>query len=76
MVSANTPDLTDGKLVFFTTIEKAKISPTSAACDLVKLHVVKNANKGPCGNLQEKRFIDGKVVAEADFGAMIVDPDR
>jgi 3-hydroxyacyl-[acyl-carrier-protein] dehydratase len=76
MVSANTPDLTDGKLVFFTTIEKAKFRQPVRPGDLVKLHVVKNANKGPLWKFAGKASVDGKVVAEADFGAMIVDPDR
>ena len=76
MVSANTPDLTDGKLVFFTTIEKAKFRQPVRPGDLVKLHVVKNANKGPLWKFAGKASVDGKVVAEANFDAMIVDPDR
>ena len=44
--------------------------------DVVKLHVVKNTNKGPLWKFAGKASVDGKLVAEADFGAMIVDPDR
>ena len=76
MVSANTPDLTDGKLVFFTTIEKAKFRQPVRPGDIINLHVVKNTNKGPLWKFVGKASVDGKVVAEANFGAMVVDPDR
>ena len=76
MVAATIPDLTDGKLVFFTTVEKAKFRQPVRPGDAVKLYVVKNTNKGPLWKFTGKASVDGKVVAEADFGAMIVDPDR
>ena len=76
MVAATIPDLTDGKLVFFTPVEKAKFRQPVRPGDAVKLHVVKNTNKGPLWKFTGKAVVDGKVVAEADFGAMIVDPDR
>ena len=76
MVSTSFPDLTDGKLVFFTTVEKARFRQTVRPGDVVKLHVAKNANKGPLWKFVGKASVDDKVVAEAEFGAMIVDPDR
>ncbi len=76
MVAATIPDLTTGKLVFFTTVEKAKFRQPVRPGDVVKLHVVKNTNKGPLWKFTGKASVDGKLVAEADFGAMIVDPDR
>ena len=76
MVAATIPDLTDGKLVFFTTVERAKFRQPVRPGDAVKLHVVKHTNKGPLWKFTGKASVDGKVVAEADFGAMIVDPDR
>ncbi len=76
MVAATTPDLTVGKLVFFTTVEKARFRQPVRPGDVVKLHVVKNTNKGPLWKFVGKASVDGKLVAEADFGAMIVDPDR
>ena len=76
MVAATIPGLTDGKLVFFTTVEKAKFRQPVRPGNAVKLHVVKNTNKGPLWKFTGKALVDGKVVAEADFGAMIVDPDR
>ena len=76
MVAATIPDLTTGKLVFFTTVEKARFRQPVRPGDVVKLHVVKNTNKGPLWKFTGKASVDGKLVAEADFGAMIVDPDR
>ena len=76
MVAATMPDLTAGKLVFFTTIEKVRFRQPVRPGDVVKLHVVKNTHKGPLWKFAGKASVDGKIVAEADFGAMIVDPDR
>ena len=76
LVAATMPDLAQGKLVFFTTIEKARFRQPVRPGDVIKLHVVKNTSKGPLWKFTGKATVDGKLVAEADFGAMIVDPDR
>ena len=76
LVAATMPDLAQGKLVFFTTIEKARFRQPVRPGDTIKLHAVKNTNKGPLWKFTGKATVEGKLVAEADFGAMIVDPDR
>ena len=76
LVAATMPDLAQGKLVFFPTIEKARFRQPVRPGDVIKLHAVKNTNKGPLWKFTGKATVDGKLVAEADFGAMIVDPDR
>ena len=76
VVAATMPDLTSGKLVFFTTIEKARFRQPVRPGDVVKLHVVKNTHKGSLWKFSGKASVDGKLVAEADFSAMVVDPDR
>lgn len=76
LVAATMPDLAQGKLVFFTTIEKARFRQPVRPGDVIKLHAVKNTSKGPLWKCTGKATVDGKLVAEADFGAMIVDPDR
>ena len=76
LVAATMPDLAQGKLVFFTTIEKARFRQPVRPGDVIKLHAVKNTSKGPLWKFIGKATVDGKLVAEADFGAMIVDPDR
>ena len=45
MVAATMPDLTTGKLVFFTTIEKVRFRQAVRPGDLVKLHVVKKTQR-------------------------------
>ena len=76
MVAATNPGLTSGKLVFFTNVEKARFRQPVRPGDVVKLRVFKDKNKGPLWKFAGKALVDGKLVAEADFGAMIVDPDR
>ena len=76
LVAATMPDLAQGKLVFFTTIEKARFRQPVRPGDVIKLHAVKNTNKGPLWKFTGKAIVEGKLVAEAEFGAMIVDPDR
>ena len=76
LVAATIPDVTAGKLVFFTTVEKARFRQPVRPGDVMKLHVVKNTNKGPLWKFVGKAAVDGQLVAEAEFGAMIVDPDR
>ena len=76
LVAATMPDLAQGKLVFFTTIEKARFRQPVRPGDVIKLHAVKNTSKGPLWKFAGKATVNGKLVAEADFGAMIVDPDR
>ena len=76
LVAATMPDLAQGKLVFFTTIEKARFRQPVRPGDVIKLHAVKSTSKGPLWKFTGKAKVDGKLVAEADFGAMTVDPGR
>lgn len=76
MVAATTPDFTAGKLVFFTTIEKARFRQPVRPGDVIQMRVVKTAAKGPLWKFTGTAKVAGKLVAEAEFGAMIVDPDR
>lgn len=76
MVAATTSDFTDGKLVFFTTIEKARFRQPVRPGDVLEMRVVKTAAKGPLWKFNGIAKVNGKAVAEVEFGAMIVDPDR
>ena len=67
---------TKGKLVFFTTIENARFRKPVRPGDLLELHVEKVTAKGPLWKFKGIATVDGKKVAEADFGAMIVDPGK
>ena len=76
MVAATIPDSTAGKLVFFTTVEKARFRLPVRPGDVVKLHVIKDTNKGSLWKFAGKASVEGKLVAEANFSAMIVEPDH
>ena len=76
MVASTTPDFTAGKLVFFTTIEKARFRQPVRPGDILFMRVVKTGAKGPLWKFTGTATVNGKLVAEAEFGAMIVDPDR
>jgi 3-hydroxyacyl-[acyl-carrier-protein] dehydratase len=61
------------KVVYFMSIDKAKFrAPVTPGDQLVyKLDVIKN--KGAIWNLDGKAYVDGKLVAQAELKAMIVD---
>ena len=74
MVSVTLGTETDGKLVFFTTIDNVKFRKPVRPGDLLNLHIEKVASKGPLWKFKGSAFVDGKKTTEADFSAMIVDP--
>ena len=74
MVSVTLGNETDGKLVFFTTIDNVKFRKPVRPGDLLKLHIEKVTSKGPLWKFTGAAFVDGKKTTEAEFGAMIVDP--
>ena len=76
MVAATTSDFTNDNLVFFTTIEKARFRQPVRPGDLIEMRVVKVAAKGRLWKFKGTAKVAGKLVAEAEFSAMIVDPDR
>jgi len=66
-------EFADQKVVYFMSIDKAKFrAPVTPGDKLVyKLSVIKN--KGAVWQLDAKALVDGKVVAQAELKAMIVD---
>mgnify|MGYP001479278619 CR=1 FL=1 len=67
---------TRGKLVFFTTIENARFRKPVRPGDLLELHVEKVAAKGPLWKFKGIAKVSGKMVSNAAFSAMIVDPGK
>lgn len=63
----------ENKVVYFMSIDKAKFrAPVTPGDKLVyKINVLRN--KGPVWQLDAKAYVDGKVVAQAELKAMIVD---
>lgn len=64
---------TEGKLVYFMTIENAKFRKPVVPGDSMHIHVQKIQSRGPVWKFSGKAMVDGKLVAEANFGAMIAD---
>lgn len=64
---------TEGKLVYFMTIENAKFRKPVVPGDSMHIHVQKLQTRGPVWKFSGKAMVDGKLVAEANFGAMIAD---
>ena len=62
-----------GKLVYFMTIENAKFRKPVVPGDQLRVHVVKERARGNIWKFTAEAKVDGKVVAEATYSAMIMD---
>ena len=63
----------EGKVVYFMSIEKAKFRKPVVPGNVLYIHVSKLQNRGPVWKFNGQAKVDGAVVAEADFSAMIID---
>lgn len=63
----------EGKLVYFMTIEDAKFRRPVEPGDQLHVHVSKKQNRGPVWKFLGEAKVNGKVVASAAFSAMIKD---
>lgn len=61
------------KLVYFMTIDKARFRVPVVPGDKLELHVKVTKNRGTIWKFSGEAIVDGKVVADAGFGAMIRD---
>ena len=62
-----------GKLVFFTSIDRAKFRRPVGPGDTVHFHVKLVAKRMPIFKFAGEAFVDGKRVAEAEIGASLID---
>jgi 3-hydroxyacyl-[acyl-carrier-protein] dehydratase len=62
-----------GKLVYFMTIEGAKFRRPVVPGDQLRVHVLKERQRGNIWKFAAEAKVDGKVVAEATYAAMILD---
>jgi 3-hydroxyacyl-[acyl-carrier-protein] dehydratase len=62
-----------GKLVYFMTIENAKFRKPVVPGDQLRVHVQKERARGNIWKFNALAKVDGKVVAEATYSAMIMD---
>jgi 3-hydroxyacyl-[acyl-carrier-protein] dehydratase len=62
-----------GKLVYFMTVENAKFRKPVVPGDQMRVHVVKERQRGNIWKFRAEAKVDGKIVAEANYAAMILD---
>ena len=65
-----------GKLVFFMTIDKAKFRKPVVPGDTVQFHVKLLQKRPPVYKYWAEAMVDGKKVAEAEIGAMLIDEKK
>lgn len=63
----------DGKLVYFMSIDSARFRRPVVPGDMLNIHVSKQHSRGAVWKFSGKAKVDGQLVAEATFAAMIVD---
>jgi 3-hydroxyacyl-[acyl-carrier-protein] dehydratase len=63
----------EGKLVYFMSIDNARFRKPVTPGDQVHFLCVKERNRGPVWRFNGEARVDGQLVAEATFGAMIMD---
>ena len=61
------------QLVYFMTVDKARFRKPVVPGDVLEIHVTKLQSRGTVWKYRGEGKVDGVLVAEADFGAMIVD---
>lgn len=62
-----------GKLVYFMSVEGAKFRRPVVPGDQMRVHVAKERQRGNIWKFRAEAKVDGKVVAEATYSAMILD---
>lgn len=65
-----------GKLVYFMTIDEAKFRKPVVPGDQMKIHVTAIKQRGAVWKFKGEAKVEGTLVAEAEFAAMIVDPEN
>ncbi len=63
----------EGKLVYFMSIDNARFRRPVFPGDRLAVHVVKQRNRGNVWKFEGSAQVDDKLVAEAMFAAMIMD---
>lgn len=72
VVSSLGPE-SEGKLVYFMSVDEAKFRRPVEPGDQLMVHVTKKQNRGPVWKFDGKATVNDAVVAEATFAAMIRD---
>lgn len=65
----------EGKLVYFMTIDNAKFRRPVTPGDSLYIHVEVTKSRGPVWKFKGEAKVDGQLCAEAEFSAMIMEPE-
>lgn len=63
----------EGKLVYFMSVDSARFRKPVVPGDVLELHVAKIRNRGPVWKFSAEAQVAGQLVAEATYSAMILD---
>jgi 3-hydroxyacyl-[acyl-carrier-protein] dehydratase len=63
----------EGKLVYFMTIDSARFRKPVMPGDTLRVHVKRQRNRGSVWKFTGEAKVDGRLVAEAEFAAMLLD---
>ncbi|HEX4889297.1 MAG TPA: 3-hydroxyacyl-ACP dehydratase FabZ [Alphaproteobacteria bacterium] len=66
-------DVSDSKLVYFMTIDKCRFRKPVVPGDTLLLHVSLIHKRGPVSKFHGEARVNGQLMAEADYSAMIAD---
>ena len=68
-------DQTEGKLVYFMSIDKARFRKPVEPGDTMRIHVTREHHRGNVWKFSAQAKVEGEVVADASCTAMITDDD-
>ena len=63
----------EGKLVYFMSVDNARFRRPIVPGDQMHVHVEKTKSRGPVWKFSSKVMVDGELAAEANYAAMIQD---
>ncbi len=75
LVVASLGEDAEGRLVYFMSVDNARFRKPIIPGDTVYLHIEKLRNRGNVWKFKAQAKVDGVLMAEAAFAAMIVDPE-
>jgi len=66
-------DSAEGKLVYFMTVDECRFRRPVTPGDQLRIHVAKLRHRGAVWKFRGEAKVDGQLVAEATFGAMLLE---
>lgn len=75
LVAYTMGEAAENKLIYFMAIDSARFRRPVVPGDTLLIHVTKQQNRGAVWKFAGRAMVDGKLVAESNFTAMIMDPE-